>query len=71
MRSVFSKDGDLLSHFDKFNDGNTNASIHNTSLKQILIDNHTIPVSRGKVKGQLLLEDVFGFCKTIKKITKI
>ena len=70
MRSLTSKDGDLSSHFDKFNDGDTNASINNTSLKQMLIDNHTIPVNRGKVKGQLLLEDVFGFCKTFKRITK-
>ena len=70
MRTLTSKDGDLLSHFDKFNDGDTNASINNTSLKQMLIDNHTMPVNRGKVKGQLLLEDVFGFCKTFKEITK-
>ena len=70
MRSLTSKDGDLLSHFDKFNDGDTNASINNTSLKQMLIDNHTEPVNRGKIKGQLLLEDIFGFCKTFKKITK-
>ena len=70
MKSLTSKDGDLLSHFDKFNDGDTNASINNTSLKQMLIDNHTQPINRGKIKGQLLLEDVFGFCKTLKKITK-
>ena len=68
MRSVTSEDGDLLSHFDKFNDGDTNASINNTSLKEILIDNHTIPVNRGKINGQLLVEDVFGFCMTFKKI---
>ena len=70
MRSLTSRDGDLLSHFDKFNDGDTNASINNTSLKQMLIDNYTEPVNRGKVKGQLLLEDIFGFCKTFKKTTK-
>ena len=70
MRALTSKDGDLLSHFDNFNDGDRNDSITNTSLKQMLIDNHTEPVNRGKVKGQLLLEDIFGFCKTFKKITK-
>ena len=69
-RSITSKDLDLLSHFDKFNDGDTNASIIITSLKQLLIDNNTTPVNRGKVKGQLLLQDVFGFCKTFEKITK-
>ena len=31
MRCLTSKDGDFLSHFDKFNDGDTNASINNTS----------------------------------------
>ena len=70
MRSLTSKDGDLLSHFDKFNDGDTNYSINNTSLKQIFIDNHTLPVNSGKIEGQLPLEHVFGFCKTFKKITK-
>ena len=70
MSSLTSNDGDLLSLFDKFNDGDTNAPINNTSLKQMLMDNHTEPVNRGKVKGQLLLEDLFGFCKTLKKITK-
>ena len=31
MRILVSKDGDFLSHFDRFNDGDTNASIKNTS----------------------------------------
>ena len=70
MRSLTSKVGDLLSHFDKYNDGDTNASINNTPLKHMLIDNHTQPINRGKVKGQLLLEDIFDFCKTFKKISK-
>ena len=52
MRSLTSKEGDLLSHFDSFNDGDTNASINNTFLKQMLIDKHTLPVNRVKVKGQ-------------------
>ena len=60
----------FLTHFDKFSDGDTNAAINNTSLKQMLNDNHTMPVNRGKVKGQLPLEHIFGFCKTFKKITK-
>ena len=70
MRSLTCKDGDLLSHSDNFNDGGTNASINNTTLKQMLIDNHTLPVNRGKLKGQLPLEHIFGFCKTLEKITK-
>ena len=70
MRSLTSKDGDLSPHFDKYNDGDTNAAINITSLKQMLIDNHTIPVNRGKIKGQIPLEHIFGFCKTFKKLTK-
>ena len=37
----------------------------------MLIHNHTMPVNRGKIKGQLPLEHMFGFCKTFKKITNI
>ena len=71
MRSLTSIDGDLSSQFDIFNDVDTNAANNNTSLKQILIDNHTLPVNKGKIKSQLPLEHVFSFCKTFKKITKI
>ena len=34
MRSITSKDGDLLSHFDKFNDADTVESIKDTSSKK-------------------------------------
>ena len=70
MRASTSKDGDLLSNFDKINDGDTNDSISNTSLKEMLIDNNTVVANKGKIKGQLPLEHIFGFCKTIEKITK-
>ena len=69
MKSLTSKDGDLLSQFDNLNEGETEANIRSTSLYKMLINNH-IEVNRGKIKGQLALEDVFGFCKTFKKITK-
>ena len=35
----------------------------------MLIDNHT-DANKGKIKGYLFLEDIFGFCKTFKKVTK-
>ena len=35
----------------------------------MLIDNHT-DTNKGKIKGYLYLEDIFGFCKTFKKVTK-
>ena len=70
MRALTSKHGDLLSHFDQINAGDTNASINNTSLKELFIDNDTVAVNRGKTKGQLPLQHVFGFCQTFKTLTK-
>ena len=73
MRVLSSKDGDLLSQFDNINEGNGNADFDSTSLKKMLIDNHDIvgqEVNKGKIKGQLPLEHIFGFCKSFKKITK-
>ena len=65
MRALTSKDGDSLSNFDQIDE--SAAASNNTSLKQMLINNHTVEAKRGKIKGQLLLEDIFGFCKTFKK----
>ena len=36
----------------------------------MLINNHT-DANKCKIKGYLYLEDIFGFCKTFKKVTKI
>ena len=62
-----SKDGDLSSYFDK--NGESVLDNDNT-LKQILINNHPQEVNKGRIKGHLALEHIFGFCKTFKKITK-
>ena len=35
----------------------------------MLIDDHTDP-NKGKNKGYLYLQDILGFCKTFKKVTK-
>ena len=85
MRSLTSRDGDLLSQFDNINEkivlnndgtqnnADTTTIIQNTSLQEMLINNHNIvgqEVNRGKIKGHLPLEHIFGFCKTFKKITK-
>ena len=67
MRPLTSKDGNLLSHFDNIDE--TQNGSNNTSLKQMLINNET-EANRGKFKGHLPLQHVFGFCKTFKKITK-
>ena len=67
MKVLSSKDGDLLSQFDNINEGNTDDDFDSTSLKKMLIDNHMIAgqeVNKRKIKGQLPLEHIFGFCKT-------
>ena len=67
MRMLTSKDGDLSSYFDK----NGESVLDNDNpLKKILINNHAVEANKGKIKGQLALEHIFGFCKTFKKITK-
>ena len=67
MRMITSKDDDLSSYFDK----NGESVLDNDNpLKKILINNHPQEVNKGKIKGQLALEHIFGFCQTFKKITK-
>ena len=67
MRMITSKDGDLPSYFDK----NGESVLDNDNpLKKILINNHPQEANKGKIKVQLALEHLFGFCKTFKKITK-
>ena len=43
--------------------------IRSTPHQKMLIDNH-LDANKGKIKGYLYLEDIFGFCKTFKKVTK-
>ena len=75
MRSLTRKNGDLLSQFDNINEeigadeNGTSNDIRRTSLHKMLINNH-IEANRGKRRGELPLEDVFGFWKTFKKLTK-
>ena len=65
MRVLTSKDGDLLSHFDKLDE--SEAEIENTTLHHHLIKNHDVAVNEGKIRGHLPLEHIFGFCKALKK----
>ena len=48
MRVLTGKDGDFFLNFDEFSDGISNASINNTSSKEMLIDNHTELANKGK-----------------------
>ena len=67
MRLVTQKEGDLSTYFDIIDE--TEDEINSSSLKKILIDNHT-EATRGLVRGHLPLENIFGFAKSFKKITK-
>ena len=78
MRAISNKDGDLLSQFDNINENDIPVlnrladlpdQIRATHHQKKLINNH-IDANRGKTKGYLYLEDIFGFCKTFKKVTK-
>ena len=78
MRVIFKKDGDLLSQFDNINENDIPilerfqdlpVQIRDTPHQKMFINNHT-DAKKGKIKGYLCLEDVFGFCKTFKKVTK-
>ena len=37
--------------------------------QKMLIDNH-IDANKSKMEGYLYLEDIFGFCKTFRKVTE-
>ena len=65
MRLLTQKDGDLSSYFEKIDE--TEAGINNSTLKQMLIDSHTNDENKGKIRANLPLEHIFGFCKTFKK----
>ena len=51
--------------FDKIDESET--GIENTSLHHHLFKNHNVTARKGKIKKQLPLEHIFGFCRTIKK----
>ena len=76
IRCLRSKDGDLLSRFDKINeetgtDAETIDNINSTSLKDMLITNQTTAVKKVRIKAELALGHSFGFCKTFKNVTEI
>ena len=68
MRLLTQKDGDLSSYFDKINE--TEGDIGNSIIKHMLINSHTDDDNKRKIRANLPLEHIFGFCKTFKKITK-
>ena len=78
MRAISNEDGDLLSQFDNINENDIPIlerladlppQIRDSLHQKMLINNHT-DANKGKIKGYLFLADIFGFCKTFKKVTK-
>ena len=78
MKVLSNKDDDLLSQFGNINENDIPLLerladlphlIRYTPHQKMLIDNH-LDANIGKIKGYLYLEDIFGFCKNFKKVTK-
>ena len=78
MKVLSNKDDDLVSQFGNISENDIPllerladlpTQIRSTPHQKMLIDNH-LDANRGKIKGYLYLEDIFGFCKTFKKVTK-
>ena len=78
MKVISNKDGDLLSQFDNINEKDNPILSRITDLppqfrstphQKMLKDNH-IDANKGKIKGNIYLEDIVGFCKIFEKVTK-
>ena len=78
MRVISDKDGDFFSKFDNFNENDIPVlerladllpQFQSTPHQKMLINNH-LDANKGKIKRYLFLEDIFGFCKFFKKVTK-
>ena len=78
MKVISNKDDDLLFQFGNINENDIPlleiltdlpVQIRDTPHQKMLIDND-LDANKGKIKGYLYLEDIFGFCKTFKKVTK-
>ena len=78
MKVISNEDGDLLSQFDNINENHIPllerladipTRIRDTPHQKILIDNHN-DANKGNIKRYSYHEDIFGFCKSFKKVTK-
>ena len=78
MKVISNKDDDLLSQFGNINGNEIQLlerladlppQIRSTPHQKMLIVNH-LDANKGKIKGYIFFKDIFGFCKTFKKVTK-
>ena len=79
MKVISNKDDGLLSQFGNVNENDIPVlerllklppQIRDTPHQKLVIDNHT-DANKSKIKGYLYLEDIIGFCKTFRNVTKI
>ena len=75
---ISNKDGDLLSQFDNFNENDIPVlqkladlppQIKSIRHQKMFKNNHT-DATKGRIKGYLYLQVIFGFCTSFKKVTK-
>ena len=78
MKVISNKEGDLLSQFDNINENDIPVperhlilppQTRDSQQQKLLINNHT-NANKGKIKGYLCLEVIFGFCRSFEKLTK-
>ena len=78
MKAITNEDGDLLSQFDNINENeipilsritDLPPKIRSTTHQKRMIDNH-IDANKGKIEEYFVLGDIFGFCRSLKKLTK-
>ena len=66
IRVLTSKDGDFLSQPDNIHEGNADANFVTTSLEKVLLNDH-VDADKGKIEGQLPLQQILVFVKLLKK----
>ena len=64
MRLVAQQDGDISTYFDTIDEKED--GINNSSLKKILINNHS-DKNKGLIRDHLPLDYIFAFCRSFKK----
>ena len=69
MKTLTSKDSGLSFYLDELGK-NALGEDGNKILKQLLLISHEDSANNSKMKGQLALEQIFGFCRTLEKRTK-
>ena len=75
MKVISNEDGDLLSQFDNNNEkdlpilerlADIPPQLRSTPHQKTSKNNNS-DANKGKIKGFLLLQDIFGFCKSFKR----